>query len=89
PALGGAAYQLSRALPFLADALSYAVAACCVRGMRAELKAAEQPHGGGLLREAAAGLRLVRRQPLLRLVLVWIALVNGVAVALYYAAVFA
>ncbi|QES45679.1 MFS transporter [Streptomyces venezuelae] len=89
PAVGGAAYQLSRALPFLADAVSYAVAACCVRGMRAELKAAEQPHGGGLLREAAAGLHLVRRQPLLRLVLVWIALVNGVAVALYYAAVFA
>ncbi|MFI1676204.1 MFS transporter [Streptomyces sp. NPDC020607] len=90
PAIGGAAYQLSRALPFLADAVSYAVAACCVRGMRAELKApAEQPIGGGLLREAAAGLRLVRREPLLRLVLVWIALVNGVAVALYYAAVFA
>ncbi|MFH8791134.1 MFS transporter [Streptomyces sp. NPDC017941] len=89
PALGGAAYQLSRALPFVADALSYAVAAVCVRGMRAELKAPAEPSGDGLLREAAAGLRLVRQQPLLRLVLVWIALVNGVAVALYYAAVFA
>ncbi|QCX81712.1 Major Facilitator Superfamily protein [Streptomyces sp. YIM 121038] len=89
PALGGAAYQLSRALPFLADAVSYAVAALCVRGMRTDLKAATEPSGDSLLREAAAGLRLVRRQPLLRLVLVWIALVNGVAVALYYAAVFA
>ncbi|WP_172382523.1 MFS transporter [Streptomyces sp. MNP-20] len=89
PALGGAAYQLSRALPFLADAVSYAVAALCVRGMRTDLKAAAEPSGDSLLREAAAGLRLVRRQPLLRLVLVWIALVNGVAVALYYAAVFA
>lgn len=89
PALGGAAFQLSRALPFLADAVSYAVSAACVRGMRSELKAPAGPAGGGLLREAAAGLRLVRRQPLLRLVLVWIALVNGVAVALYYAAVFA
>ncbi|QDQ15725.1 MFS transporter [Streptomyces spectabilis] len=89
PALGGAAYQLSRALPFLADAVSYAVAAVCVRGMRADLKAPAEPPGDGLLREAAAGLRLVRRQPLLRLVLVWIALVNGAAVALYYAAVFA
>ncbi|WP_051854683.1 MFS transporter [Streptomyces sp. NRRL B-1347] len=89
PALGGAAYQLSRALPFLADALSYAVAALCVRGMRTDLKAPAEPSGDGLLREAAAGLRLVRRQPLLRLVLVWIALVNGVAVVLYYVAVFA
>ncbi|MEU2565179.1 MFS transporter [Streptomyces longispororuber] len=90
PALGGAAYQVSRALPFVADAVSYAVAACCVRAMRTDLKAPDSaPSGGGLLREAAAGLSLVRRQPLLRLVLVWITLVNGVAVALYYAAVFA
>ncbi|MCI3935332.1 MFS transporter [Streptomyces sp. AN091965] len=89
PALGGAAYQLARALPFLADAVSYAVAASCVRAMRTDLKAPAEPSGDSLFREAAAGLRLVRRQPLLRLVLVWIALVNGVAVALYYAAVFA
>ncbi len=89
PALGGAAYQLSRALPFVADAVSYAVAALCVRAMRTDLKAPAEPSGDGLLREAAAGLRLVRREPLLRLVLVWVAVVNGVAVALYYATVFA
>ncbi|MFJ4716576.1 MFS transporter [Streptomyces sp. NPDC088785] len=89
PALGGAAYQLLRALPFLADALSYAVAALCVRAMRTDLKAAAATDGQGLLREAAAGLRLVRGHPLLRLVLVWITLVNGVAVTLYYCVLFA
>ncbi|MEV1024723.1 MFS transporter [Streptomyces sp. NPDC050264] len=100
PALGGAAYQLFRALPFVADALSYAVVACCVRAMRTDLKAGDVPSDDpdnpgrsgdsddGLLREAAAGLRLVRRRPLLRLVLTWVALVNGVAVTLYYSAVF-
>ncbi|MFE5392944.1 MFS transporter [Streptomyces sp. NPDC056568] len=89
PALGGAAYQLSRALPFVADALSYAVVAGCVRAMRTDLKAAAAPSGEGLWRAAAAGLHLVRRRPLLRLVLTWIALVNGVAAMLYYSAVFA
>ncbi|MFE2050667.1 MFS transporter [Streptomyces sp. NPDC059459] len=89
PALGGAAYQLFRALPFAADALSYAVVAGCVRAMRTDLKAAAAPSGEGLWRAAAAGLYLVRRRPLLRLVLTWIALVNGVAATLYYSAVFA
>ncbi|MGI5479060.1 MFS transporter [Streptomyces lavendofoliae] len=118
PALGGALYQVARALPFLADALSYVVSALCVRGMRADL-AAPESHGpaaaaspvrgedrgedreedpgedrrGGrgkaLLREGAAGLRLVRSSPPLRLVLVWSATVNVVVVTLYFGAVFA
>ncbi|MFD8965945.1 MFS transporter [Streptomyces sp. NPDC059568] len=39
PALGGMLYQVSRALPFLADALSYAVTAVCVGSMRSDLRA--------------------------------------------------
>ncbi|MEV5428044.1 MFS transporter [Streptomyces sp. NPDC052701] len=89
PALGGLLYQAARALPFLADALSYVVSALCVRAMRADLGApAPRERGEGLLREGAAGLRLVRSSPLLRLVLVWSATVNVVVVALYYGAVF-
>ncbi|MBD0741706.1 MFS transporter [Streptomyces sp. CBMA152] len=38
PALGGALYQVSRALPFLADALSYTVAAALVRSLRSDLR---------------------------------------------------
>ncbi|MFG3281374.1 MFS transporter [Streptomyces sp. NPDC048111] len=43
PALGGALYQAARALPFLADALSYAVAAGCVRALRSDLRP-DSPH---------------------------------------------
>ncbi|MGW8066276.1 MFS transporter [Streptomyces ziwulingensis] len=39
PALGGILYQVSRALPFLLDAVSYAVTAVCVRAMRSDLRA--------------------------------------------------
>ncbi|MFI2762349.1 MFS transporter [Streptomyces echinatus] len=89
PALGGLLYQASRALPFLADALSYVVSALCVTAMRADLTApAPRQPGEGVLRESAAGLRLVRSSPLLRLVLVWGTTVNAVVVALYYGAVF-
>ncbi|OON82839.1 MFS transporter [Streptomyces tsukubensis] len=42
PALGGLLYQAARALPFLADALSYAVTAICVRLMRSPLRAPEE-----------------------------------------------
>ncbi|MEU6476509.1 MFS transporter [Streptomyces sp. NPDC047017] len=90
PALGGVLYQAARAFPFLADALSYVVSAVCVGAMRADLTApAPAEPGESLLRESAAGLRLVRSSPLLRLVLVWSATVNLVVVALYYQAVFA
>ncbi|MFI9243685.1 MFS transporter [Streptomyces sp. NPDC053086] len=89
PALGGVLYQAARALPFLADTLSYVVSALCVCAMRADLTAPTPPqHGEGVLREGAAGLRLVRSSPLLRLVLVWSTTVNAVVVALYYEAVF-
>ncbi|MFI0809432.1 MFS transporter [Streptomyces echinatus] len=89
PALGGLLYQAARALPFLADALSYVVSALCVTAMRADLTApAPREPGEGVLRESAAGLRLVRSSPLLRLVLVWGTTVNAVVVALYYGAVF-
>ncbi|WP_329071705.1 MFS transporter [Streptomyces sp. NBC_01429] len=39
PALGGMLYQASRALPFVLDAVSYAVTAVCVRAMRSDLRA--------------------------------------------------
>ncbi|MEU9101006.1 MFS transporter [Streptomyces sp. NPDC048361] len=38
PALGGALYQVGRALPFLADAVTYAVAAGCVRALGSDLR---------------------------------------------------
>lgn len=45
PALGGVLYQVSRALPFAADAVSYLVTAVCVRCMRSDLRADEPSPG--------------------------------------------
>ncbi|GGP64903.1 MFS transporter [Streptomyces melanogenes] len=42
PALGGALYQASRALPFVADAVSYTVAAVCVGALKSDLRPGEE-----------------------------------------------
>lgn len=98
PALGGLLFQAGRWLPFLADALSYAVAALCIRALRTELSPPrdQRPPAGGYHRtwralsaEAGAGVALIRRDPFLRLALVWISAVNALLVALYYTTVFA
>ncbi|UZJ32717.1 MFS transporter [Streptomyces endophytica] len=98
PALGGLLFHTGRWLPFLADAVSYVVAAVCIGAMRAGLSPRHtgRPAAGGpsrpwrtLAAEAGAGLGVVRREPFLRLALVWIAAVNAVLAALYYTAVFA
>ncbi|MDI9886989.1 MFS transporter [Streptomyces sp. HNM0645] len=47
PLLGGVLYQLSRPLPFAADALSYVVTALCVRSMRSDLRAGSTAPGPG------------------------------------------
>ncbi|BDM74026.1 hypothetical protein HEK616_75130 (plasmid) [Streptomyces nigrescens] len=98
PALGGLLFHAGRWLPFLADAVSYVVAAACIGAMRAGLSPRHtgRPAAGGpsrpwraLAAEAGAGLGVVRREPFLRLALVWTAVVNAVLAALYYTAVFA
>ncbi|WP_101255703.1 MFS transporter [Streptomyces barkulensis] len=100
PLLGGLLYQAARWLPFLADALSYLVAALCVRGMRSDLAPAgararardtrpSRARWGAFASEAGAGLSLVLRSPVLRLVLVWTAAAGGLLVALHYTVVFA
>ncbi|MFF3977928.1 MFS transporter [Streptomyces sp. NPDC001828] len=48
PALGGALYQVTRALPFLADAVSYAVAAGCVRALSSDLRPERRPDAGSV-----------------------------------------
>ncbi|MFE2160951.1 MFS transporter [Streptomyces lydicus] len=98
PALGGLLFHTGRWLPFLADALSYAVAAGCIRAMRADLAPAGQlrpPDGAprrgprALAAEAGAGVAVIRRDPFLRLAFVWLTAVNALLVALYYTTVFA
>ncbi|PJJ00171.1 putative MFS family arabinose efflux permease [Streptomyces sp. 2333.5] len=97
PALGGLLFQAGRWLPFLADALSYVVAAGCIRALRTELSPPreQRPPAGprrnwrAAAAEAGAGVALIRREPLLRLALGWLSAVNGLLAALYYTTVFA
>ncbi|MFG2828290.1 MFS transporter [Streptomyces sp. NPDC048434] len=97
PALGGLLFAAGAWLPFLVDALSYAVAAGGIRAMRSDLSPSreQRPPAGtrgtwrALLTEAGAGVALLRREPFLRLVLVWLSAVNALLVALYYTTVFA
>ncbi|MCF6524537.1 MFS transporter [Streptomyces sp. JJ36] len=104
PALGGALFQLGRWLPFLADALSYLVSAFCVAAIRSDLGPRRDgvpepcgepaPAGGfaaagrGFLRELVAGAGLVRREPFLRFVLLWSAVMSLLLAALSYGTIF-
>ncbi len=73
PALGGALYAAGRALPFVADAVSYGCSVLSVLGIRANLR--PQPEPGGtprrLLPEIREGLRLSIRRPPLRFLLLY------------------
>ncbi|MFF3205432.1 MFS transporter [Streptomyces sp. NPDC002962] len=99
PVLGGALFQLARPLPFLADALSYAVAALGVRAVRTPLDtpAPTTPSGSGARRRgtwperfaaARAGVVTVAGSPVLRLVLVWTSAAGGALTLLFYTALF-
>jgi MFS family permease len=75
PLLGGVLYQVDPALPFLADALSYAISLVLVLSVR-------RPLGGGgsrstpLTRDIASGLRLIARSRFIVLFMTWAALTN-------------
>jgi MFS family permease len=76
PALGGVLFGLGRAIPFLADAISYGVSfgtGTRIRGRFRPEKAAERK---ALWREIADGLQLVWRVPILRAVMLQAPLVN-------------
>jgi len=75
PALGGLLFGLVRAVPFLADAVSYGVSFGTVRRLRGRFR----PKTTGrkaLWREVADGLQLVWRVPILRAIMVQAPLVN-------------
>ncbi|MFF3615077.1 MFS transporter [Streptomyces sp. NPDC002580] len=98
PALGGVLFQLARPLPFVADTLSYAVTALGVRAIRTpvdEPRGERGPGGPGLLGtlralpgDVGAGLALVGRSAVLRLVVTWTAVASGVVTLLSFTALF-
>lgn len=71
PALGGALYALGRFVPFLADAISYAVSVITLSFIRAPFQDDRREEGGerqrrDLLAEIREGLAWLWRQPLIR-----------------------
>jgi MFS family permease len=76
PALGGVLFGLGRAVPFLADAVSYAVSFGTVSRIRGRFRPREAAERKALWREVADGLEVVWRVPILRAVLITAPLVN-------------
>ncbi len=76
PALGGVLFGLGQVVPFLADAVSYAVSFGTVSRIRGRFRPSQTVERKALWREVADGLRIVWQVPLLRAVLFLAPLVN-------------
>ncbi|MFF2363798.1 MFS transporter [Streptomyces sp. NPDC058122] len=82
PPLGGILFGIGRAVPFLADALSYAVACIGMLFIRSDLQNRSTAPSESLGRAAIAGLRWIWRHPLIRAAILLIACSNLVFQAL-------
>lgn len=77
PPLGGALYSVARGLPFLVDAISYAVAALAVSRLRTPLPPPAGPEQRGrVVADVAEGLRFVWRQAVIRAIMLWGTAIN-------------
>jgi MFS family permease len=76
PALGGFLFGVGSAVPFLGDAVSYIVSAATVSRIRGRFRPVQTGQRTALWREAADGVRLVGRNPLLRAVVIQAPLIN-------------
>ena len=76
PALGGGLFGLGQVVPFLADAVSYAVSFGTVSRIRGRFRPTGTVERKALWREVADGLELVWQVPILRAVLITAPLVN-------------
>ncbi len=83
PPLGGLLFAISRALPFLADAISYAFSTTATLLTRSRLQADRTEPRGSLVSEFTSGLRWLWRQPLLRTCSLLTAAANPTWRALY------
>lgn len=66
PALGGALFGLGRAVPFVADALSYAVSAVALLCVRTPLQERRTAPRGALWTEIGVGVRWLWSEPVVR-----------------------
>jgi MFS family permease len=83
PPLGGLLFTISRALPFLADAVSYAFSATATALTRARFGPERTEPRGSLVAEFTSGLRWLWQRPLLRTCSLITAAINPTWRALY------
>jgi MFS family permease len=76
PALAGVLFGLGRAVPFLADAVSYGVSFGTVKQIRGRFRPKQAAERKPFWREVADGLRLVWQVPILRAVMITSPLTN-------------
>ncbi|MFJ9901893.1 MFS transporter [Streptomyces sp. NPDC101152] len=76
PALGGVLFGVGRAVPFLADAVSYVVSFCTVSRIRGRFRPENAGERKALWREVTDGLRVVWRVPILRAAVIQTPLLN-------------
>jgi MFS family permease len=76
PALGGVLFGLGRAVPFLADAVSYGVSLGTVSRLRGRFRPEKPAERKALWREVGDGLRIVWRVPILRATVIQGPLIN-------------
>jgi MFS family permease len=83
PAIGGLLFAISPAIPFLVDGLTFTICAGLAATIRKDLGKGTQARTG-MLSEIRVGLSYVLRQPFLRLLTLWSALLNfGTAAAFF------
>ncbi|MET9965936.1 MFS transporter [Streptomyces sp. NPDC006356] len=82
PPLGGMLFGIDRAIPFLADAVSYVAASIGLLFIRSDLQNQTKPPSEPLWQATIAGLRWVWRHPLIRAAILLIAVSNLVFQAL-------
>lgn len=85
--LGGLLFAAGQALPFLFDAISYAVSFAFVLRLRARLQESREPTPRRLLSDMAEGVRWLWAQPLLRVLAGLIGLTNLVLAGLTLAVI--
>lgn len=76
PALGGVLFGLGRAVPFLADAVSYVVSSGTVSRIGGRFRSEKTAGRKALWREVGDGLHLVWRVPIMRAVVIQAPLIN-------------
>lgn len=83
PMVGGALYQVARWVPFLADAISYLIAAACVSAIHTDLSP-QRTERTSFLADLRTGLKFVWQHRFLRFVTLWAAGINFAFGALVY-----